>query len=533
MRVCWERLAESSVSRAFNSHLRESFSQLPGETGDIESEWTMFSASIVNAAAKSCGRKVSGACRGGNPRTRWWTPEVRDAVRLKKECYKALLACSTPEAVTGICRPSIPQLGRSRRQKLWTGRGSGRPWRRTIGRPQRNSGKPSDTSGEESSASPTLFTVQVESCDLDWDVVGRWKEYFEGLLNPTAMFSDEEAETEDSGGGSPITQAEVTEVVNKLLGGKAPGVDEIRSEVLERRLRPIVKPRIQEEQCGFRPGRGTLDQLYTLHRVLEGSWEFAQPVHMCFVDLEKAFDRVPRGVLWGVLREYGVRGPLLRAVRSLYDRSRSCVHIAGNACDFSLDPNTAQKRLILSDDNQTVTLVKEDQDYSDHKDRFTDWYQVLSCTGLSGRCYWEVDWSGGEVSVAVSYKGIRRRGRGKDERVFGFNNLSWSLRIFEEDYFVWHNKKVTRLSHRVGVSAGRVGVSSEEGGVYSGRVGVSSGRVGVFLDSEAGALSFYEISSDDKLFHLHSFSATFSEPLFPGFRLYEGASVTVVKSTKH
>ncbi|KAI3368310.1 hypothetical protein L3Q82_007829 [Scortum barcoo] len=51
---------------------------------------------------------------------------------------------------------------------------------------------------------------------------------------------------------------------------------------------------------------------------------------MCFVDLEKAFDRVPRGILWGVLREYGVRGPLLRAVRSLYDRSRSLVRIAGN-----------------------------------------------------------------------------------------------------------------------------------------------------------------------------------------------------------
>ncbi|KAI3354215.1 hypothetical protein L3Q82_018755, partial [Scortum barcoo] len=69
--------------------------------------------------------------------------------------------------------------------------------------------------------------------------------------------------------------------------------------------------------------------LYPPCRVLEGLWEFAQPVHMCFVDLEKAFDRVPRGILWGVLHEYGVRGPLLRAVRSLYDRSRSLVRIAG------------------------------------------------------------------------------------------------------------------------------------------------------------------------------------------------------------
>ena len=50
---------------------------------------------------------------------------------------------------------------------------------------------------------------------------------------------------------------------------------------------------------------------------------------MCFVDLEKAYDRVPRGVLWGVLREYGVPGSLLRAIRSLYSRSESCVRILG------------------------------------------------------------------------------------------------------------------------------------------------------------------------------------------------------------
>ncbi len=97
VRVCWERLAESPVREIFNSHLRWSFDRIPRESGDIESEWTMFSTSIVDAATRSCGRKVSGACRGSSPRTLWWTPEVRDAVKLKEESYQAWQACDTPE----------------------------------------------------------------------------------------------------------------------------------------------------------------------------------------------------------------------------------------------------------------------------------------------------------------------------------------------------------------------------------------------------------------------------------------------------
>ncbi|KAI3355041.1 hypothetical protein L3Q82_017918 [Scortum barcoo] len=142
-----------------------------------------------------------------------------------------------------------------------------------------------------------------------------------------------------------ITQAEVTEVVRKLLGGKAPGVDEIRPEYLK-----------------------------SLRRVLEGLWEFAQPVHMCFVDLEKAFDRVPRGILWGVLREYGVRGPLLRAVRSLYDRSRSLIRIAGRFLGVargrreSWFGNHRISSLLFADD--VVLLASSGQDLQHVLERF-------------------------------------------------------------------------------------------------------------------------------------------------------------------
>ena len=68
----------------------------PVEAGDIEPEWTMFKASVVEAAAVSCGHRVL-----GNPRTPWWTPVVREAVRLKKEPFGDMLSRGTPEAVSG------------------------------------------------------------------------------------------------------------------------------------------------------------------------------------------------------------------------------------------------------------------------------------------------------------------------------------------------------------------------------------------------------------------------------------------------
>ncbi|KAK3524041.1 hypothetical protein QTP70_017558 [Hemibagrus guttatus] len=334
------------IRGVFNSHLRESFNQIPREVGDIESEWTMFSSSIVDAAIRSCGHK------------------------LKKESYRAWLARGTPEAAETYrqAKRTTAVVVSEAKTLVWEEfseamekdyrTASGKFWQ-TIQRLRR---------GKQFSAN-TVYSGGGELLASTGDIVGRWKEYFEELLNPTDTPSVEEPEAEDSEVDSFITQAEVIEVVQQLLGGKAPGVDEIfpeylksldvvglswlthlcnigtvpldwvngvvvplfkkgdrmvcsnyrgitllslpgkvYSRVLERRVRPLVKPRIQEEQCGFRPSRGTLDQLYTLHRVLEGSWEFAQPVHMCFVDLEKAFDRVPRGILWEVLWEPPVKG---------------------------------------------------------------------------------------------------------------------------------------------------------------------------------------------------------------------------------
>uniref|UniRef100_A0A3B4AAJ8 B30.2/SPRY domain-containing protein n=1 Tax=Periophthalmus magnuspinnatus TaxID=409849 RepID=A0A3B4AAJ8_9GOBI len=172
------------------------------------------------------------------------------------------------------------------------------------------------------------------------------------------------------------------------------------------------------------------------------------------------------------------------------------------SCEFSLDPNTAHSKLKLSEDKRTVTCVtvtcvREEQQYPDHEDRFTHYYQVLSCTGLRGRCYWEVQWSGWDIKISVSYRGIRRRGERKESK-FGGNDQSWSLRVLYGRYSFYHNNRETDLSSS-------------------------------FSSSSAGSLSFYDVRSDGELFHLHTFSSSFTEPLFPGFGvMFEGSSVSVV-----
>uniref|UniRef100_A0AAQ4NXP7 B30.2/SPRY domain-containing protein n=2 Tax=Gasterosteus aculeatus TaxID=69293 RepID=A0AAQ4NXP7_GASAC len=173
------------------------------------------------------------------------------------------------------------------------------------------------------------------------------------------------------------------------------------------------------------------------------------------------------------------------------------------SCELTIDTNTVNTHLKLSDNNRKVTRVMEDQSYPDHPDRFDYCPQLLCRTGLTGRCYWEVEWRG-RVDVSVSYRGIRRKGD-RDDCWFGYNDQSWILICSDEGYHVCHNTTGTPIT------------SSSSS---------SSGRVAVYVDCPAGSLSFYRVSSDT-LIHLHTFSTTFTEPLYPGFWFWPGSGSSV------
>ncbi|XP_071028985.1 NLR family CARD domain-containing protein 3-like [Oncorhynchus clarkii lewisi] len=178
-------------------------------------------------------------------------------------------------------------------------------------------------------------------------------------------------------------------------------------------------------------------------------------------------------------------------------------------CDLTLDPNTENSRLSLSEENRKVTWRREKQQYPDHPERFEDYRQLLCREGLTGRCYWEVEWSGrggggrGGADIGVTYKGVSRRGGVKD-CCLGYNDKSWSLFCSDNRYSACHNNKPTTID-----------IPSS-----------SSHRVGVYLDWSAGTLSFYRASSDT-LTHLYTFTSTFTEPLYPGFHLWGCESVSL------
>ncbi|XP_053186428.1 tripartite motif-containing protein 16-like [Scomber japonicus] len=161
------------------------------------------------------------------------------------------------------------------------------------------------------------------------------------------------------------------------------------------------------------------------------------------------------------------------------------------SCKITLDPNTANTRLLLSDGNRKAKLTIPNS-YSSHPDRFFRWCQVLSKESLTGPCYWEVEWRGRGGYVAIAYKNIRRVGC-SEECNFGYNKKSWALKCDTKNYEFWFNNISTPVS------------------------GPYSSRVGVYLDHRAGILSFYSVSETMTL--LHRVQTTFTQPLYAGLWL--------------
>ncbi|CAH2329380.1 tripartite motif-containing 7-like [Pelobates cultripes] len=205
------------------------------------------------------------------------------------------------------------------------------------------------------------------------------------------------------------------------------------------------------------------------------------------------------GIVTGVKRQLHVPANILLGVNTASDMSlgvntASDMSLGVNtASDMLLDVNTAANDVTVSGDMKTVSWSRIKQSRPETAERFQS-DQVLSSRSFSsGRHYWEVEGSeSGGWRVGMAYRSIDRKG---GQSRIGWNNKSWGLWRYNNKYYVTHNSKEIRLPPPP-----------------------SSRRFGIFLDYEAGRLSFYELC--DPIRHVHTFTATFTEPIHAIFGVY-------------
>ncbi|XP_068118405.1 E3 ubiquitin/ISG15 ligase TRIM25-like [Hyperolius riggenbachi] len=170
------------------------------------------------------------------------------------------------------------------------------------------------------------------------------------------------------------------------------------------------------------------------------------------------------------------------------------------APDILLDTRTASNNVHLTGDQKTASWAQKSQGRPEALERFQS-YKVLSTTKfLSGRHFFEVEANkSGNWRIGLAYASIDRKG---DVSNVGQNNKSWGLKWACNQLSVRHNCKEINLSPKL-----------------------TSQRIGVYLDYEAGRMSFYEMSVPVK--HLCSYMSTFTEPVHVVFALWNNAWVKV------
>ncbi|XP_036416740.1 E3 ubiquitin/ISG15 ligase TRIM25-like [Colossoma macropomum] len=293
-------------------------------------------------------------------------------------------------------------------------------------------------------------------------------------------------------------RSELTELIRAQEEAELSAAEELL-EKLEQEIADLKRRNTELEQLSLTEDHIHFLQSFQFLSVSSGSEDSSSISvhhHLSFDGVRSALSDLKERLEEFCREEFRKIPPQAAAAPLLLSEPNSREDFLQYFCQLTLDPKTVHCRLSLSENNRVVERSKIVQSYSDHPYRFAWYPQVLSVESLSGRCYWEVEWSG-EVDISVSYKEISRKGG--IECAFGRNDQSWMLQCSTSSLTFWHNYNITALPGR------------------------PSSRIGVYVDPSAAILSFYSVS--DTMTLLHTVHSTFTQPLYAGFCVWEGSAV--------
>ncbi|KAL5161290.1 LINE-1 retrotransposable element ORF2 protein [Glycine soja] len=350
--------------------------------GSANDMWNKMSQEIITVAKETLGESRGFGTRGKE--SWWWNESVQSKVRVKKECFKEWSRCRNSETwdkykiARNETKKAVSEARAQAFDGLYQALGT-RDGERSIYRLAKGRERKTRDLDQVKCVKDEEGKVLVH----EKDIKERWKAYFHNLFNDGYGYDSSSLDTREEDRNYKyyrrIQKQEVKEALKRMSNGKAVGPDNIPIEVwktlgdrglewltklfneimrskrmpeewrrstgiklmshtmklwervIERRLRKETQ--VTENQFGFMPGRSTMEAIYLLRRVMEQYRMDQQDLHLIFIDLEKAYDRVPREILWKALEKKGVRVAYIRAIQDMYDRVSTSVRTPGGESD--------------------------------------------------------------------------------------------------------------------------------------------------------------------------------------------------------
>ena len=228
-------LEDKEVRKQFAISISSKFRQLPDESEDIEKEWLPFRSAIISSAAESCGRKRLRVAGDSEKRTPWWNQDVKEAIRAKKDAFKAWLqdrSSSDLQSRYTEARKAATSAVKKFKEKSWEEFGrrldsnylsANKVFWQTI---RRLGGKRSSITYSIKHSAGNILTDENK-------ILSQWREYFKDLLNPVKAWTRDTHEVTHLGEEEVFSAAEVPTAIKGMKSGKAAGEDKIRPEMLK------------------------------------------------------------------------------------------------------------------------------------------------------------------------------------------------------------------------------------------------------------------------------------------------------------